>query len=78
MPNPSSDGGGKIHVDASRPATLNSGGALDDYATLHEAVVAWHRLPSEQKKRATIRVFGGPLYSADEIGRLYYGIGPRS
>jgi hypothetical protein len=74
MPNPRSDGEGKIHVDASRPATLNSGAALDDYATLHEAITAWRRLSDEQKRRATIRVIGGPLYAADVIPRLYYGL----
>lgn len=64
----------KIYIDANRPATLNNGaGALDDCPTLHEAVMAWHRLPPERKKRATIRVMGGPLFSANEIERLHYG-----
>jgi hypothetical protein len=42
----------KIYVDASRPATLNSGGGvLDDCPTLQEAVMAWHRRPSRRKGR---------------------------
>jgi hypothetical protein len=45
---------GKIYIDAERPATLNNGaGKLTDYRTLQEAVMAWHRLPPEQTKRAT-------------------------
>ena len=42
----------KIDVDASRPATLNNGGTLDDCPTLQEAVMAWHRLPPEQRENA--------------------------
>jgi hypothetical protein len=50
----------KIYVNASRPATLNNGvGALTDCATLQEAVLAWQRLPSDQKIRATVKVIGG-------------------
>jgi hypothetical protein len=46
----------KIYVDAGQPATLNNGtGRLTDYRTLQEAVMAWHRLPPEQTKRATSR-----------------------
>jgi len=47
----------KIYVNAGRPATLNNGGVLTD-CTLQEAAMAWHRLPPEQKKRATIKLFG--------------------
>ena len=55
----------KIYVDAAQPATLNDGaGKLIDCATLQEAVMAWHRLRPEQTKRATIKVFGGPVYTA--------------
>jgi hypothetical protein len=64
----------KIYVDASQPATLNDGaGALTDCATLQEAVLAWQRLAPEQKIRATVKVIGGPVYTAQEIERLYYG-----
>ena len=50
----------KIYVDAGRPATLNDGaGNLTDCATLQEAVLAWHTLPSAQKIRATVKVIGG-------------------
>jgi hypothetical protein len=67
----------KIYVDAGRPATLNNGaGALTDYATLQEAVLAWHRLAPGQKIRATVKVIGGPVYKAHEIQRLPYGPKP--
>ena len=67
----------KIYVDGGQPATLNDGaGALTDCATLQEAVSAWHKLPSGQKVRATIKVIGGPVYAAHEIDRLHYGPKP--
>lgn len=67
----------KIYVDASQPATLNNGaGALTDCPTLQEAVFAWHKLPSEQKIRATVKVIGGAVYTAHEIDRLHYGPKP--
>jgi hypothetical protein len=67
----------KIYVDAGRPATLNDGaGALNDYATLQEAVSAWQQLAPEQKIRATVKVIGGPVYTAQEIERLHYGPKP--
>jgi hypothetical protein len=67
----------KIYVDAAQPATLNDGaGKLTDYPTLQEAVMAWHRLRPEQTKRATIKVFGGPVYTATEIVRLHFGPKP--
>jgi hypothetical protein len=63
----------KAFVDAAQPATLNNGGGkLTDYPTLQEAVMAWHRLPPEQTRRATIRIIGGPVYTAIEIARLHY------
>ena len=67
----------KIYVDAAQPATLNDGaGKLTDYATLQEAVMAWHRLRPEQTRRATIKVFGGPVYAASEIVGLHFGPKP--
>jgi hypothetical protein len=67
----------KIYVDAGRPATLNTGtGISTDCATLQEAVLAWHRLAPEQKIRATVRLIGGPVYTAQQIGRLHYGPKP--
>jgi hypothetical protein len=67
----------KIYVDATQPATLNDGaGALTDCPTLGEAVTAWQRLRPEQKIRATIKVIGGPVYSANQIDRLYQGPKP--
>ena len=67
----------KIYVDAAQSATLNDGaGKLTDYLTLQEAMMAWHRLRPEQTKRATIKVFGGPIYTATEIVRLHFGPKP--
>jgi hypothetical protein len=67
----------KIYVDAARPATLNDGaGKQTDCATLQEAVLAWHALPSEQKIRATVKMIGGPVYTAHQIDRLHYGPKP--
>ena len=67
----------KIYVDPGQPATLNNGaGKLTDYGTLQEAVMAWHRLPPQQTRRATIKVLGGPVYTAAEIVRLHYGPKP--
>jgi hypothetical protein len=69
----------EIFVDAAQPATLNDGaGKLTDYATLQEAVVAWHALPSAQKIRATVKVFGGPVYTTHQIPRLNFGPKPAS
>jgi hypothetical protein len=67
----------KIYVDAGQPATLNNGaGKLTDYRTLRETVMAWHLLPPEQTKRATIKLIGGPVYTAAEIVHLHYGPRP--
>ena len=67
----------RIYVDAAQPATVNDGaGKLTDYGTLQEAVVAWHALPSAQKIRATVKVIGGPVYTAHQIDRLHYGPKP--
>lgn len=64
----------RIFVQASVPATLNNGAdALTDYRTLFEAVLAWHRLPLDQKKSTTVEVLGGPIYCPNEIERLYMG-----
>ena len=62
----------KIYVDATQPATLNDGaGVQTDCPTLGEAVTAWQRLRREKKIRATIKVIGGPVYTAHEIDRLH-------
>ena len=54
----------KIYVDGGQPAILNNGaGALTDYPSLQEAVLAWRGLPPEQKVRATIKVVRGPVYA---------------
>jgi hypothetical protein len=75
----------KIYVDASQPATLRHSGHSVECPTLQEAVIAWRTLPDKDRHQATIQVLGGPLYSADEIDRLYHepkraqnsGIDPR-
>jgi hypothetical protein len=67
----------KIYVDATQPATLNDGvGLQSDCHRLGEAVMAWQRLPPEQKIRATIKVIGGPVYTAHQINRLLQGPKP--
>ena len=67
----------KIYVDGGQPAMLNNGaGALTDYPSLQEAVLAWRGLPPEQKVRATIKVIRGPVYAAYQIDRLYCELKP--
>jgi hypothetical protein len=67
----------RIYVDAAQPATLNDGaGAQTDCRTLQEAVLAWLTLPSAQKIRATVKVIGGPVYTAQQIHRLHFGPKP--
>jgi len=69
----------RIFVDPTRPATLNDGvGSQTDFATLEAAIVAWRALPSAQKIRATVKVIGGPVYTAHQIDRLHYGPKPGS
>ena len=61
-------------IQASVPATLNNGtDGLTNYQTLFEAVMSWHRLPSGQKKLATVEVLGGPIFHRNQIKRLYMG-----
>jgi hypothetical protein len=43
---------------------------------LQEAVSAWQQLAPQQKIRATVKVIGGPVYTAKEIERLHYGPKP--
>ena len=65
------------YVDAGQPATLNGrAGKLPDCSYPQEAVLAWHALPAEQKMRATVKVIGGPVYTAHHIHRLHYGAKP--
>ena len=60
----------KIYVNASMPATLHNGAISNDCPTLQETVAAWRKLRPEQAQRATIRIIGGPLYTAAEIPRF--------
>jgi hypothetical protein len=61
----------KIFADGNELATLHHSGKAIPGPTLGEAVIAWHNLPPEVQKAATIKVESGPEYSADEIDRLY-------
>jgi hypothetical protein len=67
----------KIYVDASRPAFLQHSGRSIDCPTLQEAKLAWDRLPENVRAHATIRLRGGPVYTAREIDRLHYGPEPK-
>jgi hypothetical protein len=62
----------KIYVDASQRSILRHAGGSVECPTLHEAVIAWRALPDKVRRQATIQVLGGPLYTADEIDRLYH------
>ena len=67
----------KIYVEAGLLATLSTGSGIStDCATLQEAVLAWHKLGPEQKIRATVRLIGGPVYTAHQIARFHYGAKP--
>ncbi len=63
----------RIYVDDSLPATLRYYGRMVSFATLHEAIIAWRKLPNDVREDATIKVEveGGILYQAFEIARLY-------
>ena len=70
-------GEGDGAISAGQPATLNDGGGkLTDCATLQEAVLAWHALPSAQKIWATVKVIGGRRTRAHQIDRLHYARKP--
>jgi len=67
-----SDNDGKIYADASQPATLHNGSNAIPCPTLQEAVLAWHRLPDDEREGATIVTADGRRYTAQEIVRLYH------
>ena len=62
----------QIRLDVSRSAILHNGAVSTDFATLKDAIMAWHRLRPEQARRASIRIIGGQLYVAAEILKLAY------
>lgn len=62
-----------IMADGSQPATLSHGGKSVHCHTLQEAVLAWMRLPEQERRQATIRADDGTEYNADQIDRLYNG-----
>ena len=63
--------------DENRPATLHNGAVSTDFATLRDAITAWHRLRPEQAQRASIRIVGGQLYPAAEMPKLSMSGGRR-
>jgi hypothetical protein len=65
-----------IYADASQPAALHYDGWTVDCPTLEEAVLAFRALPPDKMAAATIKVIGGPTYSAEEIERLHHGQRP--
>ena len=69
---PMSDNDGKIYVDASQPATLHNGSTTIPCPTLQEAVLAWYRLPDDERELATVVAADGRIYTAQEIVRLHY------
>ena len=52
--------------------SLHNGAVSTDFATLKDAIMAWHGLRPEQARRASIRIIGGQLYVAAEILKLAY------
>jgi hypothetical protein len=54
-------------LDDTQPSTLIGGGKSTVYPTLQEAIKAWHRLPPEQARRATIKSAGDRIYMPIEI-----------
>jgi len=64
----------RTYIDSSS-ATLRYYGRTVSYATLNEAVNAWHELPNDVRNDATIKVDveDGTLYQASEIARLHRG-----
>ena len=63
----------KVPIDGSRPATLHNGAISTDFPTLHDAIMAWHRLRPEQAQRASIKIIDGQQYAAAEIQKLLNG-----
>ena len=62
----------QIRLDGSRAAILHNGAVSTDFATLKDAIMAWHRLRPEQAQKASIRIIGGQLYVAAEILKMAY------
>ena len=62
----------RTQPDGGRPATLHNGAVSTDFATLEDAIMAWHQLRPEQARRASIRIIGGQLYVAAAQARTSY------
>jgi hypothetical protein len=71
-----SNGNDPIYVDSRQPATLHDGPRHIDYLTLHDAKIAWDRLPPERQQTATISS-GTEIYTTQQINRLHRGPEPR-
>ena len=67
------DGDEETGLDGSRPATFHNGAISTDFPTLLEAIMAWHKLRTEQAQRASIRIIGGKLFEAAQIPKLLNG-----
>ncbi len=63
----------RIYVEGEQPATLEHSGGWVRCENLQEAIISWHRLPSEYRTKATIKVKNGPLYGARDIEHLRCG-----
>jgi hypothetical protein len=62
----------KPSLDDAQPSTLVGGGKSTVYPTLQEAMMAWHRLPPELARQATIRSAGDRVYTSIEIVRFHH------
>jgi hypothetical protein len=65
----------RIYVDPTLPAILQHDSESHEYHTLEEAVLAWLRLPQDERAHASIKVnvANGPIYTAADIDRLHIG-----
>jgi hypothetical protein len=60
----------RICLQAKQPATLEHSGGWVRCEDLQDAIISWHRLPSDYRTQATIKVKNGPLYTATDIEHL--------
>ena len=62
----------KPSLDDAPPSTLIGSGKSTVYPTLQEAMMAWHRLPPERARQATIESAGDRIYTPIEILRFHH------
>jgi hypothetical protein len=60
----------RISLPAKQPATLEHSGGWVRCDDLQDAIISWHRLPSDYRTKAIIKVKNGPLYTANDIEHL--------